>query len=165
MSLYVFLIVSHVIGTVFGVGGVTFAEIFYLRAIKDGKVDPKEGSALKIIYRLVRIGLFLTVFSGFGFLLYFRLTGNIEQLYDPKLWAKLTIIVIIMINAIMLSMRSIVLWLGSAISLTSWYMTMILGSWRSYPYGFMDTMVGYVITVIVVAIVLYFISEWYLNKK
>jgi len=164
MSIYAFLVISHIIGTVLGVGGATFAEIFYMRALKDGEIDPEEGATLGVIYRVLRVGLFLAVLSGFGFLIYLRLVGDTESLYDPKLWAKMAIVIIIMINAIMLSMRSIVFWLGSAISITSWYTAMILGSWRSYPYGFVETMVGYVVAVAVVAIVLHFIRKLYLGK-
>lgn len=164
MDIYTFLVVSHIIGTVLGVGSATFAEIFYMRAMKDGEVDPEEGATLKIVYRIIRIGLFLAVFSGFGFLLYYRLIGSEYLLYDPKLWAKMAIVIIIMINAIMLTTRSIAFWLGSAISITSWYAALILGSWRTYPYSFVQTMVGYIISVAVMVVVLHFVRKWYLNK-
>ena len=87
MEIYPFLTISHIVGIVLGVGGATFAEFLYLRALKDGVVDAEEKIILDTTYRIIRIGLFLAVISGFGFLLLFRFTGAEERLLDPKLWA------------------------------------------------------------------------------
>jgi len=164
MSLYTFLVVSHIIGTVLGAGGATFAEILHMKALKDGEVSPEEGAMLGIVYRVIRIGLIILVISGFGFLVYYRLTDRVELLYDPKLWAKLSLVFIILVNALMLQARTIAFWLGSAVSLTSWYTATILGAWRGYPYDLLTTFIGYVVAVIVVAIALHFIKLWYFRK-
>lgn len=37
-----FLKISHLVGTVLGVGAVSFIDFFYLRAAKDGKIEPVE---------------------------------------------------------------------------------------------------------------------------
>ena len=100
MSVYSLLIVAHIIGTILGVGGATFAEIFHVRAMRDGTITEEEGATLKICYTVLRIGLALLVLSGFSFLIYYRLTGQEELLYSEKLWAKMTIVFIIPINAI-----------------------------------------------------------------
>ena len=95
-----FLVVIHLIGAALGVGGATFAEIFLLKSLRDGVVDPTEGSFLKITYRVIRIGLALLVLSGFGFLILYRLTGLEERLFSPLLWAKLTIVLILLSGVI-----------------------------------------------------------------
>jgi|TARA_Y100000310_G_scaffold345866_1_gene471925 hypothetical protein len=164
MSIYTFLVISHIIGTILGVGGATFAEIHHTRALKDGQIDPKEGKTLKVTYSVIRWGLIIATLSGFGFLLLFRLTGEEERLLDPKLWAKMSIIVVLITNALLLQMHKIPMWLGASISLTSWYGALILGSWRSYPYSYVDTIIGYVIAIVLVAIALHFIKRIYFKK-
>lgn len=163
MDIYTILILTHLIGTVLGVGSATFAEVFYLKALKDGEVSPDEGALLKSTYAVLRVGLVLGVLSGFGFLLLYRFTGQEERLLDPKLWAKMTIIVILVINALMLQLHRIPMWLGASLSITSWYAAMILGTWRGVPYSYVEIMAGYIIAVIVMVFVLEFIKKKYLK--
>lgn len=165
MDWFTFLITIHVIGTVLGVGGATFAEIFYLKAIKDGEIDPVEGSFLGTTYTVLRVGLVIIVLSGFGLLVLSSLTGLEEHLYDPKLWAKISIVVIILINAILISMRKIPMWLGSSLSFTSWYTALILGMWRGIPYSYLEIMFGYIIAVFIMAGILEYIKRVYIPSK
>ena len=143
--MYTILILVHLLGTILGVGGATFAEIFYLKALKDGEFTPEEGATLKTIYSVLRIGLILGVLSGFGFLLLYRFTGQEEQLLDPKLWAKMTVLVILVVNALLLQLHRIPLWLGASLSITSWYTAMVLGAWRNISYSYIVIMMGYII--------------------
>jgi len=156
MDWHSFLTVTHVIGTILGVGGATFAEIFLLKALRDGGVDPIESSFMQVTYRVIRVGLVLLVLSGFGFLILYRLEGLVERLYSAILWAKLSIVVIILINAILLEMRRIPLWLGSALSFASWYVAMMFpvmwGVFAKTPY--VGLMAFYIGAVVVVALVL-----------
>lgn len=165
MSIYTFLILSHIIGTILGVGAATFAEIFYVRALKDGVVTPEEGTGLKVIYTILRIGLVLAVVSGFGFLVLYRLTGLEERLLDPKLWAKMTIIVVLVVNALLLQLHRMPMWLGASLSLTSWYAATILGAWRMVPYSYVQIMLGYLVAVAVVAVILARVKSWYLSDR
>lgn len=161
--MYTILILIHLVGTVLGVGAATFAEIFYLRALKDGEISPEEGAGLKTIYRVLRIGLVLGVLSGFGFLLLYRFTGQADNLLDPKLWAKMTVIVILVINALLLQLHRIPVWLGASLSITSWYAAMVLGAWRGMSYSYLEIMAGYIVAVIVMVVILEQIKKWYLK--
>ncbi len=159
MDWHTFLIVIHLIGAVLGVGAATFAEIFLLKALRDGAVDPLENSFLKITYRVIRIGLALLVLSGFGFLILYRLTGLEERLFSPFLWAKLTMVGIILLNALLLQARKISLWLGSALSLTTWYAAMLVlplrTVFKSVQAGFFDIMLSYIVLVAITAVILF----------
>jgi uncharacterized membrane protein len=159
MDTYTLLVITHIIGTVLGVGGATFAEILYLRASRDGTIDEEEGATLKVTYFVLRVGLSLAVLSGFGFLVYYRLNGFESALLDPKLWAKMTIVAIILLNAILLSARKIPLWLGSPISLVSWYAALVLGTWREVPYSYVQIMLGYFVIVIIASTILSWIRK------
>lgn len=152
MNWHTFLTISHIIGTALGVGGATFAEIFYLKAIKDGVVEPTETDFLRTTYKILRLGLIILVLSGFGYLLLYRLSGQ-PWIYSPRVWAKLTATLVILFNALLIQARKMPMWLGSSLSLTSWYAALIIGSWRfdaSYAY----IMLIYAIAIIIIALAL-----------
>ena len=158
MDWYTFLIITHLIGTVLGAGGATFAEIFYLKAKRDGVIEPLEIDYLKTIYFILRIGLFILIISGFGFLLLYRLMGNGEALLNSKLWAKLGIVVILVLNAFLIQAKKIPMWLGASISITSWYGALILGAWRTLDASFVSIIIIYIIAFFIVAGILYLIK-------
>ena len=160
MDWYTFLIIIHLIGTVLGVGGATFSEIFYLKAKKDGVIEPLEIDYLRTIYFILRIGLFILVITGFGFLLFYRLNGYGEGLLNPKLWAKLAIVVILILNAFLIQVKKIPMWLGASVSLTSWYGAMILGSWRTLDASFASIIIVYIIAVFIMAGILKLIKRY-----
>ena len=160
MNWYSFLIIVHLIGTVLGVGGATFAEIFYLKAKRDGVIEPLEVDYLKTSYLVLRIGLFILIISGFGFLLFYRLIGVGEALLNPKLWAKLLIVIILISNAFLIQIRKIPMWLGTSISFTSWYGALILGAWRTLDVSFISIIITYVIAIFIVAGILDLIKKY-----
>lgn len=130
MTLREFLVILHIIATVLGVGGSTFSSIIFMRALKDGKIDPFEADALHETHFVLRIGMVLMLLSGFGLLLSARFNGHADALYDPRIWAKLILSVILVLNAIAIQTRKISAWWGGAISIVSWYAALILGVWR-----------------------------------
>ncbi|MEK7531818.1 MAG: hypothetical protein AAB545_02740 [Patescibacteria group bacterium] len=138
------------IGTILGTGGATMIEILLAKALKDGVVDPLESDFLRATYRVVRVGLLLSVFSGFGFLLLYEFSGQTARLYNPVLWAKLTIILIILANALLLQARKINLFWGSAFSFVSWWTAVLLGillTNGSYALSYPSIMFYYLIAV------------------
>jgi len=160
MDTYTILVISHLVGTILGVGGATFVEIFLNKALRDGEVDPIESSFLKTTFTVVRVGLVISLISGFGFLLLYKFTGQVERLYNPLLWAKLTMILIIAFNAILLQAHKISLWWGSTLSFTSWYSAAIVGTMLNGPsYPYFLIMLYYTIAVIIIGIILGIIRE------
>lgn len=154
-----FLTIFHIIGAVLGAGGATFAEIFYIKAIKDGIIEPLEADYLKTVYRILRIGTFILVLSGFGYLVFYRMSGQEELIYNQRLWAKFTIVLIILFNALLLQAKKIPIWLGSAISLTSWYSALILGIWRSLEAPIFEILTIYFVAIFIVAAILAVIKK------
>ena len=166
MEWHTLLIVVHIIGTVLGVGGATFAEIFLLKAARDGEIDPVESSFMQVTYRVIRVGLVFLVLSGFGFLMLYRFTGLEERLYSPLLWSKLTIVMILFFGVIAWQAKKVPLWLGSAFSLASWYAAMLIIPLRPAitPISYFEIIGWYVVFVAVVAIALAIIRR-YLGVK
>ncbi len=143
------IMLGHIVGTVLGVGGATFAEIFHSKVTRDG-YNETAGGFLHITYMIMRIGLILLVISGFGFLLLARFEGQTQYIYSARVWAKLMITLIILVNTALLHIRKMPTWLGSAISITSWYAALIIGAWRIRA-GFWTLILAYLIVIIVVA--------------
>ncbi len=164
MDIYSVLVIVHIIGTVLGVGGVTLAEIFYLKAIRDGVVDPIESDFLRTIYTVMRVGLILAVFSGFGFLILYRVSGATALLYSPVLWAKLTIIGILVANALAIHARTIPMHIGAAISFVSWYAALVLGVLRGLDQPYIVIMLIYAAIVVLAVPTLAKLQQMYLHK-
>ncbi len=150
MDWVTFLKIGHIVGTVLGAGGATFAEIQFREAAKDGQVDASESRLLRLTYQVIRVGLVLIVLSGFGYLLYFRIAGFEERLYSPRLWAKLMITGVLVANAFLLHVRRIPIWAGAGVSIVSWYAALVLGAWRSLDASFWMMMFWYVVIVLLV---------------
>jgi len=164
MDIQTILVITHIIGTVIGVGGATFAEIFFLKAIKDGEIDPVEKSFLGTTYTTLRVGMFIVVVSGFLLVFYhYFFLGNDWVVTSGKIWAKNTLVVMILLNAYLIGKRMIPMWLGAAISFTSWYAAMILGAWRNINAGYVEIMLGYIVAVLFVAVILEGIKRIYLK--
>lgn len=163
MDWHLLFLAMHLIGTVLGVGAATFAEIFIMKSLRDGTIDQVEGSFLNVTYRVIRIGLMLLLISGFGFLINLRLTGMEERLMSPLLWSKLSIVVLILINAVLLQTRKIPLILGSAISFASWYAAMLIIPLRTAIFGakagYVEIMLGYGVLVIAGMVILALIKK------
>lgn len=143
---------AHVIGTVLGVGGDTFGSIFYFKALRDGKVDLHEADTLRTCFKVLHIGLVLLVISGFAFFIEQRLTGDTSHMFSVRVIAKLALVFILLINAILMHTRKIPEWIGGAISITSWYAALILGVWRGLHASLWQIALVYVAIVVVVAI-------------
>lgn len=154
VDIQVALTILHVIGTVLGVGGATFAEIFYIRAKLDGVIDPQEGGFLKTTYMVLRIGMVLLLVSGFGYLLYLRLNDITQALYGAKLWTKLIITMVIVVNALLLQFRKVPFWLGSAISLASWYTAMAYGIMRPRSFTLAEGLFIYLMIIAITCLAL-----------
>jgi len=159
MDYYLTLVTIHILGTILGVGGITFAEIFYFKSARDGIIDATESDFLKTTFFVLRMGTVLLVLSGFGFLFYYRIIGETELLYNPQLWAKMMIIIVIAFNAFLLQAKKIPSWFCSPISLVSWYVALILGIFRDVDISLSKIFLLYIIAVVIVGFTLDYIKR------
>ena len=166
MDLHTILILGHIVGTILGVGGATIAEVQIVKALKDGKVDTSERELMHANYFLIRVGTALIVLSGIALVWWWVVAGGSNwPLTSPKVWVKEIITVAIIINAVALSRRWVPLWLGSAISFTSWWAATVLGVWKHVPYSFWTILAGYVVAIGLVAVAMHYIRKFYLGRK
>lgn len=160
MTLYELLVIMHVVGTVLGVGAATFAEIHYTRFNSDDIITDDERKTLATTYTVMRTGLFLLVISGFSILLYMRLTEYVEVLTSPSFWAKMTVVAVLVGNALLLQARIMPFSVGAAISLTSWYTALMLGVIGTTGATYLEILMYYAAAVVLVGIGLRWLRAW-----
>lgn len=159
------LVIGHLIGTILGVGGATMIEVHLNKALASG-MSPDHRSLLGLNFLVLRIGLVLSLFTGFGFLIYYVISGQEFRLQNPVLWAKLLMVLIVAVNALLLQSHKIGLYWGSALSFITWWTTMILGTFLSnvVRYGFIEIMVTYALLVVAGAYILHKIRGYVKSK-
>lgn len=168
MDTHTLLIIGHLIGTILGVGAATFIEIHLNMALADGKMDDVEKRIMAKDFLLSRIGLAIAFLTGLGFIAEYYLHNQMFRLIDGVFWAKMAIIVVIMVNAYLLHKHKISLYWGSAFSFVSWWAAMLLGTFLTngikffpgnVPVSFFSIMVVYGFIVVIGAFVLHKIRE------
>lgn len=176
------IIILHLLGFALGVGGATINDIFFMRFLKDFKINNSEHNILKIFSQIIWFGLAISVVSGFGLYL-----ANYEILNEtPKFLVKTIVVIVIIVNGAFLnlliaprltempfaktihitslhSLRKLAFALG-AISFVSWYSAFILGSLRNVPFSFIQILGTYII-LLVIGIIASQVGEYLLLKK
>lgn len=167
MDTYTLLIIVHLLGVVLAVGGATMVEVALTKSLSDGTMSPDERGILTPSYSVVRIGFVITILSGFGFLIYYKMTNNVDELYNPVLWAKMVIILVIALNALLLQARKISLYWGSALSFVSWWLATLLGIFLSVEvgYSFVGIMLTYAVALVIGAALLHHVRMRITNQS
>ena len=179
MTIYLAMVILHVVGTAIGAGGATFSDYIFYKSARDGYIDKSELRLLKSASKLVIFGLILLIVTGFGFLLHYSLVPG-SGVAAPKAYAKIIIVGIIAINGWYLHRKVIplleehthsgrhiadsvisrhqsIVFASGAVSIFSWYSAMILGAWRGLTVStemiLLVYCVGLVVSVLVAQIV------------
>jgi len=164
MDIYQIIVAGHVIGTILGTGGATVAEIQLNVALKNKKKLPEVWAMMHANYTMIRVGMGILLLSVIGMLWYHLSMGNDFILTSEKLWIKDLMFGMIFINAVLLTKHWIPMWLGASISFTSWWGATLLGLAGRLPYSFEVYLIGYVIAVLVVALILHLIRQWVISR-
>lgn len=157
MDVYTLLVIGHLAGTILGIGGATMIEVHLNRALADGQMSVDERALLGLDFSVVRIGLLIAIFTGLGFVALYAVTGQEFRLQNPVFWAKMLMVVIVAVNALLLHAHKISLYWGSALSLVTWWAAGLLGMFLSnnVRFDFIEIMVTYVLLVVAGAYVLH----------
>lgn len=166
MDIYLLLVIGHLVGTILGVGGATMIEVHLNRALADGQMSPDERSLLGLNFVTLRVGLALALFTGIGFVALYAANGQEFRLQNPVFWAKMFMIVVIAVNALLLQSHKIGMYWGSALSFVTWWAAALLGIFltNGTRFGFIEIAIGYIAAVVLGAFVLHKIREFIKNK-
>jgi YVTN family beta-propeller protein len=154
----------HIIGAVIGAGAAFMSDATFLKSIRNENIDKIEFSFLNLFSKFVWGGIGLIVLSGVGL---FTLQPDV-YVSSSKFLAKMTIVLIIVLNGVLFHALHIpyikkswkqklfaslptgegaVIALSGAVSMVSWMSALVLGTWRSVPYGYLEIMAVYVFIV------------------
>ena len=139
-----FFLIIHLVAAAVGVGSITLAEVLYFKfkMMIGGQANPARNSLFRLIFIVERVSLMVLIVSGIALIS----LGGKDFLEDQKLLAKLAILIILLFDSRGWQSNHVPIPLWSAVSLTSWYMTFILGAWRTLDISFGTAMLSYVVT-------------------
>ncbi|MHB1316339.1 MAG: hypothetical protein ACYCZW_00595 [Minisyncoccota bacterium] len=162
--------VIHVFGAILGAGGAFVSDGMFFDTIKDGRVTKRELDFMRLGGKFVWMGLAILFVSG----VLLVSTDPLQYLTSSKFLVKLTIVSIITINGIIFHTihiphirnhlglklkesktflkKSSFIMTSGALSFVSWVFTVILGSLRTVPYGYVEIFGVYVVCVVVATI-------------
>ena len=95
------LVGLHLIGLCFGLGGATMLDFWILRWMRQGSMPVEIERSFQFISKVVSMGIALLWISGLGFLGLYAIESP-EKLANPKLWAKVTIVVALTVNGVVI---------------------------------------------------------------
>lgn len=150
------IVIFHFLGVALGIGGATFADIFFFKFLKDLRISEQEADILRTLSQAIWFALAILIVTGIG--LYLPEAEEFNQ--SAKFLVKMIVVAVIIVNGLFLNlliapklvkisfgkrhkhekgelhnMRKLAFALG-AISITSWYSAFILGMTRpdmSFP--------------------------------
>lgn len=93
------LIIGHLIGLMLGFGVAVFLDLYLLRYLFHRTITPEVVQTARFGSKIVNFGLILLWATGLGFLWHYQLVSP-EKLGNPKIWAKLSIVVLLTLNGI-----------------------------------------------------------------
>ena len=139
--------IVHIFGLVLGLGAATLLDLLLIRYVRSEPIAREQYATVKFASHVVTAGLAILWITGFGFLAhYYAFTP--EKLGNPKIYAKMSIVLILTLNGIFIHKavlpymrqrighhffdgmnrwRRTTFLASGAISATSWYVPMLLG--------------------------------------
>ncbi|MBF9234641.1 hypothetical protein [Microvirga alba] len=138
----------HLVGLVLGLGAATLLDLIIVRFLIKNKVTNEYCHVIEFSSKVVTIGLTILWLTGLGFLIHYALFDPIK-LTNEKVWAKIAIVGVLTLNGMfihrtvlpfvrsrignalfdgLLPRQRSVLFASGAISATSWYVPLVLGS-------------------------------------
>ncbi|UHC14768.1 hypothetical protein LRS73_19800 [Methylobacterium currus] len=144
------LVALHLLGLSFGLGGATMLDFWILRWMRWGSLPGEIARIFLFVSKVVTVGLGLLWLSGLGFLAVYALESP-EKFDNPKLWAKIVVVLALTINGLVIhavvlpgvlrdigrpmldgvsGVRTGIFLVSGAVSGVSWYTAFALGLMR-----------------------------------
>lgn len=158
-------VIIHNIGFILGVGSATITDLFFFKFLKDNQISQEEKETMDTLTSVIWAGLAILIVSGLA--LY--IPESLRLSVSSKFLLKVFVVSVIILNGFLLNMfvapylrrlsfegttpaksfRRLAFSLGG-VSITSWYIAFILGSFREIPTSFIQGVVFYLSCILVV---------------
>jgi hypothetical protein len=146
----------HQLAITLGVGASTFALTFYILALQDSVIDPSEKRFMKAVFSVLRISMSLIFLTLVVWGVLFLLRGVPA---DTVYFFKWTMLIIIAVNAFLMTLHKMPMWLGPVLAGGSWYALFFANVWPVSPPPYGAALLYYL------AFILVFLSVFSLLKK
>jgi hypothetical protein len=131
-------------GALIGAGMTTFAEIFYIEAAADGKIDHHERKYLRRMYNSLRFGMSVVVISGIALIVLEYLVPDAPQdVLVAPFWALETLILIVVLLGRSISEKVSEWWVASSAVLAGWWMILFIDLGFANSFGYIQILVLY----------------------
>ncbi len=118
MTFFIVLVtILQSFSTSLGVGSSTLAIINFFVAISDGKIDETERKMMGVTYVILRVAMLLILVTSVVLLAY----QFAESSFSTFAWAQLIALLVLFINAMLMSARLMPSTFGPALQAGSWY--------------------------------------------
>lgn len=160
------LLLAHTAGAIIGAVGVTVAELLYIKATIDGRVDIRERHYIESTFFALRWGMSVLLITGFALIMCgFMFPEYNSPVLEASFWVTQTLILLVLIVGWMLARSIIVWWVGSALVFTAWWMILFLTVWELLPPSYFSLIFTYILLSFVVAGVLSYIRMIFGKRK
>jgi len=137
-TLLIIFSLTQAIGALIGAGGSIFAEIFYVRAIQDGKIDDAERAHLGVIAEGLRWGMLALLVGSIGLVLTdFVYLVPVQPASTHVYWVEMGLAFAVIFFSWSLSRRVIGFTIASAAVFSGWWFLalLVMGRLPSLSFG------------------------------
>ena len=143
------IIITHAISAAIGLGAASVSDVLFFNFLDDGDITNKETPILDLMTKIMWFAIYMLIITG----VMLFLSDPQGYANSPKFIVKMLIVFIITINGLIMTkslhkyMQKLtfitavhrrvkrIAFASGAISITSWYLSFILGSIRSIPFS------------------------------
>lgn len=156
-TLILFLVFCQALGAVTGAVSAVWAELAYVRAMRDGHIDRAERAHLDHIERGLRFGMSLLLLASFALVVVAYVEHAAQQpALAANYWILIALAFIVILFSWALSRRHISFALGSAVAFTGWWFLVFLTLGQIPPLTFGATIAFFVVA----AAIFYFFLQF-----
>jgi FAD/FMN-containing dehydrogenase len=126
------------LGLTLGVGSSTFALIFYVLALRDGTVDASERQLMRAVYVVMRVGMAILSIVLFIYIV-------IQRVYESSIILSAVLLIVILVNAVLMTYKRISMRLGPIIAGGSWYSLFLVAETQISTQSFFSIFFAYLL--------------------
>ncbi len=160
------LALLQALGATIGAVGAVAGELFYFRAIRDGRIDEAEKAHLRGIAAALRLGMLVLLVASIGLVLVEYVSGAPAQpAFTLAYWVEMILVLLIIFFSWALSRKKVPFALGSGAAFAAWWVIalMVYGQLGFTSLG--SALAVYVVSTAVIAAVLAYLRMLALPKR
>lgn len=137
-TLLAVLSVIHTLGAAIGAAGITFAEITYLKATADGRIDSRERNYIRTTFWALKWGMATVLVSSVAiiFLQYQDATAT-QTVMTPAFWTQLTLTLVVLLAGYELAKKRVPWLVATSFGFAAWWMILVLDAWHGVSGGYL----------------------------